>query len=88
MSSIVSVSREMGGGFVGKGCVGQASSPGTSLFGTGRSSMGHNGSPVTRLNTKSSPDFEGTATISTILPLCRTVTSFGSVHRSRSQRSW
>jgi hypothetical protein len=36
------------GGFVGKGCVGQDSSPGTSDFGTGRSSIGHSGLPVSR----------------------------------------
>jgi hypothetical protein len=44
-----------GGGLVGKGCVGHACSPGTSLFGTGRSSIGHSGSPVTRLNTYRKP---------------------------------
>src|SRR6266513_2030793 len=33
-----------GGGLVGNGCVGHDSSPGTSLFGTGRSSMGQIGS--------------------------------------------
>ena len=33
------------GGFVGKGCVGEYVSPGTSPRGTGRSSMGHTGSP-------------------------------------------
>jgi hypothetical protein len=35
------------GGLVGKGCVGQASSPGALDFGTARSSMGHTGLPVT-----------------------------------------
>jgi hypothetical protein len=43
--------RPNGAGFVGKGCVGQDCSPGTSLAGTGRSSIGQSGSPVTRLNT-------------------------------------
>ena len=40
-----------GGGFVGNGWVGAYHSPGTSPGGTGRSSMGHTGSPVTRLKT-------------------------------------
>src|SRR6187549_3114026 len=39
------------GGLVGNGCVGHECSPGTSLCGTGRSSIGQIGSPVTRLNT-------------------------------------
>ena len=51
MSSAVKVWRANGGATVGKGCVGQDCSPGTSLFGTGRSSIGQIGSPVTRLNT-------------------------------------
>src|SRR5687767_12736793 len=40
-----------GGGVVGKGWVFHACSPGTSLGGTGRSSIGQIGSPVTRLKT-------------------------------------
>ena len=40
-----------GGGAVGNGCVGHACSPGTSLLGTGFSSIGQSGSPVTRLKT-------------------------------------
>ena len=40
-----------GGGAVGKGCVGDATSPGTSLFGTGRSSTGKTGTPVSRFST-------------------------------------
>src|SRR5947209_3577092 len=47
-SSTLNLSREKGGGFVGNGCVGDDSSPGTSLFGTARSSIGQRGSPVTR----------------------------------------
>src|SRR5580693_8526149 len=43
--------RAKGGGLVGKGCVGQDSSPGTSDCGTLRSSIGQRGSPVTRLST-------------------------------------
>ncbi len=36
---------------VGNGCVGQLFSPGIPLIGTGRSSIGQIGSPVTRSNT-------------------------------------
>ena len=43
-------SRSYGGGFVGNGCVGDVHSPGTSDAGTGRSSIGQSGSPVTRSN--------------------------------------
>ena len=53
---------------VGNGCVGQACSPGTSLFGTGRSSMGHTGSPVTRSNTNTKPCLVACATASIVLP--------------------
>src|SRR4249919_3512954 len=35
--------RSNAGGFVGNGCVGAYHSPGTSPFGTGRSSIGHTG---------------------------------------------
>src|SRR5215469_11137807 len=57
-----------GGGLVGNGCVGQAASPATSDLGTGRSSTGHNGSPVTRSKTKRKPCLVGCATASTVLP--------------------
>ena len=40
-----------GGGFVGNGWVAAVTSPGTSDCGTGRSSMGHTGSPVARSST-------------------------------------
>src|ERR1051325_8305628 len=43
--------RQYGLGFTGKGCVGQVSSPGTSEPGTALSSMGNNGSPVSRFST-------------------------------------
>ena len=39
------------GGLVGNGCVGEYHSPGTSPLGTGRSSMGQMGVPVSRLKT-------------------------------------
>ena len=44
------------------GCVGEASSPGTSLAGTARSSMGMSGAPVSRLSTKIRPIFVAIAT--------------------------
>ena len=40
---------------VGNGCVGAARSPGTSDGGTGRSSIGQTGSPVTRSNVYTKP---------------------------------
>src|SRR3954452_17805737 len=43
--------RAKGGGRVGIGCVGQVFSPGMSLFGTGRSSIGQSGFPFTRSKT-------------------------------------
>ena len=49
-SSIVTPWYSNGAGLVGKGCVGDARSPGTSDGGTGRSSIGQIGSPVTRSN--------------------------------------
>src|SRR5215471_5104508 len=51
ISSAVNFWTEKGGGLTGNGCVGQACSPGISLLGTGRSSMGQRGAPVERLNT-------------------------------------
>ena len=51
MSSTVNVCLMYAAGLVGTGCVGQLCSPSMSLFGTGRSSIGQIGSPVTRSNT-------------------------------------
>src|SRR3954462_10013723 len=42
-SSIDTPCRSNAGGFDGNGCVGEYHSPGTSPFGTGRSSIGHTG---------------------------------------------
>ena len=39
-----------GAGFVGKGCVAASFSPGICDAGTVRSTIGHSGSPVSRLN--------------------------------------
>src|SRR5947209_6724604 len=47
--------RANGGGALGKGCVGDVCSPGTSLCGTGFSCIGHSGSPVTRSKTNRNP---------------------------------
>ena len=82
MSLAVKVRRPNGSGRVGNGCVGQACSPGMSLAGTGRSSIGHSGWPVTRSNTKSWPVLVGCATMSTIRPSWRTVINFGAAARS------
>ena len=43
--------RANGGGAVGNGCVGDVTLAGMSDFGTGRSSIGHSGLPVTRSKT-------------------------------------
>src|SRR6185503_20389147 len=67
ISRAVIVSRTRGGGFTGKGCVGHASSSGTLLAATGRSSTGKIGSPVTRFRTKSSPILVISATAGTVL---------------------
>src|SRR5687767_11779861 len=61
-SSIEEPWRPYGGGFVGNGCVGEYHSPGTSPFGTGRSSIGQTGSPVSRLNTYRNDCLVGCAT--------------------------
>jgi len=74
--------RAKAGGLVGNGCVGDDTSPGTSLLGTGRSSMGHSGLPLTRSNTYRNPVFPACATMSTFLPSCFTVSSLGDAVRS------
>ena len=50
-ASVVMPTRSNGAGFVGNGCVGDVHSPGTPFWGTGRSSIGQIGLPVTRSNT-------------------------------------
>ena len=50
-SSSVTPWRSNGAGLVGNGCVGDVFSPGTSDCGTGRSSIGQTGGPVTRSKT-------------------------------------
>ena len=50
------------------GCVGDVVSPGVSLLGTARSSIGHSGLPVTRSNTHTKPCLLTWATASIDLP--------------------
>ena len=64
MSSFVNDCFTKGGGLVGNGCVGHVCSPGISLFGTGRSSIGQIGSPVTRSKTNRKPFLFASATTS------------------------
>jgi hypothetical protein len=82
MSFSVNDWRANGGGLVGCGCVGELHSPGTSDCGTGRSSIGHKGLPVTRSKTNRKPNLVACATTSTFFPLCLTVSSFGATGRS------
>jgi hypothetical protein len=80
--------RLSGSGFTGNGCVGQVASPGTSLCGTGRSSIPKIGSPVTRSKMKSSDILVITATAGTVRPFRRTSMSVGAAGMSQSQMSW
>ena len=82
MSFSVNDCRANGGGAVGNGCVGDVHSPGTSVCGTGRSSIGKNGVPVTRSNTNTNPCLVACATTSTLRPSLRRVSSFGACGRS------
>ena len=67
-SSSVAPWRSNAGGRVTNGCVGAYHSPGTSPRGTGRSSIGQTGSPVTRSSTYSQPCFDGCASAFTGRP--------------------
>src|SRR6476659_1909132 len=60
--------RQYGFGFKGNGWVGQVSSPGTSEAGTGLSSIGNKGSPVSRSSTYRNPTFDTCATASIVFP--------------------
>ncbi|PYP12551.1 MAG: hypothetical protein DMD56_03650 [Gemmatimonadetes bacterium] len=60
-----------------KGWVRDASSPGMSLDGTGRSSTGKIGRPVSRSSTNSMPVFVACNTAGTLAPSCVIVTSAG-----------
>src|SRR5581483_3871105 len=81
-SSTVTVWRAYAGGFVGKGCVGEYHSPGTSPFGTGRSSIGQTGSPVTRSKTYRKASLVGKATALIALPLTLMSARIGADERS------
>ena len=62
-----------GSGLTGNGCVGDACSPGTSLFGTGRSSMSKIGLPVTRLSVNINPVLLTMMTAGTVCPVAAQV---------------
>src|SRR5436309_14333788 len=80
-SPLYNLSREIvfcasGGGLTGNGCVGDACSPGTSLFGTGRSSISKIGLPVTRFSVNINPVLLTMMTAGTICPpRCRSTRS-------------
>ena len=72
-----------GAGRVGKGCVGQTTSPGMSVsVGTGRSSIGHTGSPVTRSKTYTNPCLLTWASALTGRPATSMSTRFGAAGKS------
>src|SRR6185295_14399634 len=87
MSSFVKDCFTKGGGLVGKGCVGHVCSPGISLFGTGRSSIGQIGSPVMRSKTNRKPFLFASATTSMLRPSFLIVVNCGAELLSKSQRS-
>ena len=74
--------RQYGFGFKGNGCVGQACSPGTSEAGTGLSSIGNKGSPVSRFSTYRNPTFDICATASIFFPSLSMVTRLGGAGKS------
>ena len=74
--------RASGAGFTGKGWVGHVASPGTLLWGTGRSSMPKIDSPVTRSKMNTRPIFVITATAGIVRPLRLTSTSVGAAGMS------
>src|SRR5687767_7783656 len=88
MSSFVKDCFTKGGGLVGNGCVGHVCSPGISLCGTGRSSIGQIGSPVTRSKTNRKPFLFASATTSILRLSFWIVVSCGAELLSKSQRSW
>ena len=82
MSSTVKLCRANGSGQVGNGCVGLACSPGTSEAGTGRSSIGQIGSPVSRFSTKRNACFVGCASALIVRPPLRMSNRIGALGRS------
>ena len=75
-------------GAEGKGWVGEVISPGTSVCGTGRSSIGKSDSPVRRSNTNRIPILVACTSAGTSSPPRRSVTNVGCAGTSKSQRSW
>jgi hypothetical protein len=73
---------------VGKGWVGEVTSPGTSDLGTTRSSIGHTGRPLVRSNTNAKACFVNWTTALMGVPFTRISTRIGADGVSRSQRSW
>jgi hypothetical protein len=76
-SSVVMPWWSKGRGQVGKGCVSAATSPGTFDGGTGRSSIGHRGSPVSRSNAKTNACLVTWATAFTGRPSIMTSSTLG-----------
>src|SRR5712691_11453382 len=67
-SGYLKLIRTKGGGLTGNGCVGEYHSPGTSPLGTGRSSIGQIGFPVTLSNTYKKACLLGCPTAFTVRP--------------------
>src|SRR5881296_1392730 len=80
--------RSYAGGLVGNGCVAEYHSPGTSPLGTGRSSIGHIGFPVTRSNTYRNACLVGCATALMVCPLIVMSARSGAQGISISQMPW
>src|SRR5882672_10744184 len=76
------------GGLDGNGCVGEYHSFGTSPFGTGRSSIGQMGCPVTRSNTYRNACLVGWATALIVRPLTTMSARIGASGMSLSQMPW
>ena len=76
-----------GAGLVGNGWVAEVCSPGTVDWGTGRSSIGHTGWPVTRSKTYRKPVLLGCMTASMRRPSTTIVPSVGGPTVSYSHKS-
>ena len=87
-SSTVTPWRSNGFGLVGNGCVGDVRSPGTSVCGTGRSSIGQTGAPVARSKTKVNACFVTCATALIGFPPTVMSARIGGDDGSQSQMSW
>ena len=84
-SSIETPWRSNAGGLVGNGWVGLVFSSGTSDCGTGRSSIGQSGWPVTRSKRKIQDCLVGCATALIVLPFIVRSTRIGAQGMSQSQ---